>query len=123
MLNRSASLAMSTSVLKALPGKLDINRHSPRILYANSIGKTGTTIASKHAILSTNKGSDDESYIKSHVALDNAFIHESGGPRRSENLILLYALTESADQPVHPLSLISPLFFRQNFKILTNLCS
>ena len=33
MLNRSASLAMSTSVLKALPGKLDIKRHSPRILY------------------------------------------------------------------------------------------
>ena len=33
MLNRSASLAMSTSVLKALPGKLDIKRHSPSILY------------------------------------------------------------------------------------------
>ena len=29
MLNRSASLAVSTSVLKALPGKLDIKRHSP----------------------------------------------------------------------------------------------
>ena len=33
MLNRSASLAMSTSVLIALPGKLDIKRHSPSILY------------------------------------------------------------------------------------------
>ena len=33
MLNGSASLAMSTSVLKALPGKLDIKRHSPSILY------------------------------------------------------------------------------------------
>ena len=33
MLNRSKSLAMSTSVLKALPGKLDIKRHSPSILY------------------------------------------------------------------------------------------
>ena len=33
MLNRSASLAMSTSVLKALPGKLDIKRHSLNILY------------------------------------------------------------------------------------------
>ena len=29
MLNRSASIAMSTCVLKALPGKLDIKRHSP----------------------------------------------------------------------------------------------
>ena len=33
MLNRSSSLAMSTSVLKALPGKLDIKRHTPSILY------------------------------------------------------------------------------------------
>ena len=33
MLNRSASLATSTGLLKALPGKLDINRHSPSILY------------------------------------------------------------------------------------------
>ena len=33
MLNHSASLAMSTCVLKALPGKLDIKRHSPSILY------------------------------------------------------------------------------------------
>ena len=33
MLNRSASLAMSTCVLKALPGKLDIKRHSPSIHY------------------------------------------------------------------------------------------
>ena len=28
-------IAMSTSVLKALPGKLDIKRHSPSILYLN----------------------------------------------------------------------------------------
>ena len=33
MLNRSACLAMSTSILKALPGKFDIKRHSPSILY------------------------------------------------------------------------------------------
>ena len=33
MLNRSTSLAMSTRVLKVLPGKLDIKRHSPSILY------------------------------------------------------------------------------------------
>ena len=36
MLNRSASLAMSTSVLKALPGKLDIKRLSPSILYLSN---------------------------------------------------------------------------------------
>ena len=33
MLNGSASLGISTSVLKALPGKLDIKRHSPSILF------------------------------------------------------------------------------------------
>ena len=33
MLNHSASLAMSTSVPKALPGKLDIERYSPSIFY------------------------------------------------------------------------------------------
>ena len=33
LLNRSASLTKSTGVLKALPGKLDIKRHSPSILY------------------------------------------------------------------------------------------
>ena len=33
--DRSASLAMSTSVLKALPGKLDIKRHSPYLVFYN----------------------------------------------------------------------------------------
>ena len=37
MLNRSASLAMSTCVLKALPGKLDIKRHSPSIPYISDL--------------------------------------------------------------------------------------
>ena len=36
MLNRSASLAMSTSVLEALPGKLDTRKHSPNILYESA---------------------------------------------------------------------------------------
>ena len=35
MLNRSASLAMSTSILKALSGKLDIKRYSPSITLVN----------------------------------------------------------------------------------------
>ena len=33
VLNRPASLAISTNVLEALPGKLDIKRHSPSTLY------------------------------------------------------------------------------------------
>ena len=43
MLNRSASLAMSTSVLKASPGKLYIKRHSPTILFL----KNGFTFRQK----------------------------------------------------------------------------
>ena len=41
MLNRLASLSMSTSVLKALPGKLDIKRHSPIILYISDPSLSG----------------------------------------------------------------------------------
>ena len=37
MLNRIASLAMSTSVLKTLPGKFDIKRHSPSIIVFDKI--------------------------------------------------------------------------------------
>ena len=37
MLNRSTSLAMSTGVLKALPGKLDIKSHSLSILYISAV--------------------------------------------------------------------------------------
>ena len=39
MLNRSGSLAMSTSVLRALPGKLDIKSHSPCIIYLGGGGE------------------------------------------------------------------------------------
>ena len=44
MLNRSASLAMSTSFLKALPGKLDIKRHSPSILYISASLAMSTSV-------------------------------------------------------------------------------
>ena len=38
----SASLEMSTITLKALPGKLDIKRHSPSILYISTSLATST---------------------------------------------------------------------------------
>ena len=43
MLNRSASLAMSTCGIKALPGIPDIKRHSPSTLYLHdkSVQKEG----------------------------------------------------------------------------------
>ena len=40
----SKSLTMSTSVLKALPGKLDIKRHSPSILYISASLAMSTSI-------------------------------------------------------------------------------
>ena len=42
MLNRSASLALSTSFFEALPGKLNIRRHSPSILYIYIINQSLT---------------------------------------------------------------------------------
>ena len=37
MLNHLASHVMSTNILKAFPGKLNIKRHSPSILYIQSL--------------------------------------------------------------------------------------
>ena len=48
MLNRSANLAMSTSVFKALPGKLDIKRHSPSFLYILAPACIGVMITASH---------------------------------------------------------------------------
>ena len=52
MLNRYASLTMSTSVLKALPGKLDIKRHSPSVLYVFAVMRC--VIKGQHCILHNN---------------------------------------------------------------------
>ena len=41
----SSLQAMSTSVLKALPGKLDIKRHSPSILYVLDLILTSTLVS------------------------------------------------------------------------------
>ena len=63
MLNRSASLAMSTSVLKALPGKLDIKRHSPSILYLEYVcedtGAGGMTCSELRTFMGTAKKTCD----------------------------------------------------------------
>ena len=44
MLNGSASLAVSKRVLEALPGKIDIKRHSPSILYLLGVPFFGTLL-------------------------------------------------------------------------------
>ena len=45
MLNRSASFAMSSSVPIALPGKLDIKRYSPSILYLSVTSRINCIVA------------------------------------------------------------------------------
>ena len=62
MLNRSASLAISTSVLKALPGKLDIKRHSPSILYILEIQIDHTT-----AERETREYNQERSQYRNHI--------------------------------------------------------
>ena len=85
MLNRSASLAMSTSVLKALPGKLDIKRHSPSILYFLLfviLGESSTSAASNRNLISqkcqarcTSKKNFSECFIPNPVSL--SYNHEN----------------------------------------------
>ena len=67
MLNRSASLAMSTRILKALPGKPDIKRHSPSILYESTSSLFLTRIAKlemPQRIISQNKDQTQNSHIQ-----------------------------------------------------------
>ena len=74
MLNRSASLAMSTSVLEALPGKLDVKRRSHSILYLSNheivyilTGFKNATPTSCHILPKTNNANFlcfDEVFMK-----------------------------------------------------------
>ena len=76
MLNRSASLAMSTCVLKALPGKLDIKRHSTCILYIHII--TWQHITCRHIALKLN---NDSCSITVHL-------RENSGKCKYSNILL-----------------------------------
>ena len=70
MLNRSASLVMSTSILKALPGKLDIKRHSPSILYLLQ-SQTETDVSKTDASETAAKENDDK--VKSDADVIKTF--------------------------------------------------
>ena len=72
MLNRLASLAMSTSVFKALPGKFDIKRHLPSIVYVS--GQSCQTISyepvheiSNNVVCATSKASDQPAHTRSLI--------------------------------------------------------
>ena len=78
MMNRSASLAMSTSVLKALPGKLDIKKHSPSILYLPPHGQwADLTLQQDASVHVRNNGGITEVRLESPYTSYNAAIHNS----------------------------------------------
>ena len=73
MLNRSASLAMSTSVLKALPGKLDIKRHSPSILYISaSLAMSTSVLKALPGKLDIKRHSPSILYISASLAMSKS---------------------------------------------------
>ena len=82
MLNRLASLAMSTSILKALPGKLDIKRHSPSILYFKSSWIISTYRRTTHGITITYFGSEIIYHCLQELKLLQYFIVEEGNMTR-----------------------------------------
>ena len=51
MLNRSARLAMSTNILKALPVKLDTKRHSPTVMPTKSDSDIMFCLQSYHGLI------------------------------------------------------------------------
>ena len=72
MLNRSASLGMSSRVLKALPGKLDIKRHSSYILYLSAVLSLCNLCepwyeSSNNVVCATSKASDQPAHTRSLV--------------------------------------------------------
>ena len=75
MLNRSASLAMSTSVLKALPGKLDIKRHSPSILYISaSLGMSTSVLKALPGKLDIKRRSPSILYISASLGMPTSVL-------------------------------------------------
>ena len=75
MLNRPASLAMSTSILKALPGKLDIIRHSPCILFISaSLAMSTSVLKALPGKLDTKRQSPSILYLRKSVLALKEFI-------------------------------------------------
>ena len=66
LLISSCQQAMSTSVLKALPGKLDIKRHSPSILYIQVSVKCTFREGSDQSDIGHLHNQSDKSFCCSH---------------------------------------------------------
>ena len=113
MLNHLASLAMSTSVLKVLPGKLDIKRHSPSILYIS---------ASLAMLTSVLKTLPDKLDIKIHSP---SILYEGGSICNKNPFITLstnalgsYAICQTKYQSVAVKMVHETLFYLSKFNKL-----
>ena len=111
MLNCSASLAMSTSVLKALSGKLDIKRRSPSILYI------WTSLAMSTSVLKALPGKLD---IKRHSS--PSILHASWLGHRDFNCgykLFLYEVHEKLLKSTYIHLLVRRLSFSSAYTLIT----
>ena len=95
MLNRSASLAMSTSILKAFPGKLDIKRHSPSILYISaSLAMSTSVLKALPGKLDIKRHSPSILYISASLAMSTSVLKALPGKldikRHSPSILYIY---------------------------------
>ena len=70
----SASLSMSTSILKALPGKLDIKRQSPRILYISASLAMSNVLKALPGKLDIERNSPSILYISASLAMSTSVL-------------------------------------------------
>ena len=108
MLNRSASLMMSTSILKALPGKLDIKRHSPSILYVSaSLAMSTCVLKALSGKLDIKSHSPSILYVSASLAMSACILKALSGKldieRHSPSTFFISMIASKKSKPVNPL--------------------
>ena len=113
MLNHLASLAMSTSVLKVSPGKLDIKRHSPSILYISA------SLAMLTSVLKTLPGKLDIKIHSPSILYEGGSIcNENPFITLSTNALGSYAICQTKYQSVAVKMVHETLFYLSKFNKL-----
>ena len=80
MLNRSASFAVSTSVLKGLPRKLDIKRHSSSIIYVSaSLAMSSSALEALPGKLDIKRHSPSFIYVSTSLAMSTSVLQALPG--------------------------------------------
>ena len=98
MLNCSASLAMSTSFLEALPGKLDIKRHSPSIL-----SRVFSIYLTELQLNKTNYSDTEAPFLDLDFSITNDIISSKIYDKLVDfNFEIVYILFPDRDVPLYP---------------------